>query len=51
MKNMTDAEKSAKDALMQYKCPLGGGTEWYTAKNTGESAVLINKFKKAVANK
>jgi hypothetical protein len=28
---MSTAENSAKEALKEYNCTLGGGTEWYTA--------------------
>ena len=48
MKDGPDAEKAAKEALEGYKCKLGGGTEWYTAKTRQEKAKLIEKYKDAV---
>ncbi|CAI8056479.1 hypothetical protein GBAR_LOCUS30778 [Geodia barretti] len=45
--NMSAAERSAKQALVHYKCRLGGGTEWYTA-GPEEEEDLIKTFEKAV---
>jgi hypothetical protein len=47
--DMSAAEKSAKQALVQYRCTLGGGTEWYTA-GPDKMVNLIQKFQGAVAN-
>ena len=48
--NMSAAEKSAKDALKEYKCTLGGGTEWYTAGPL-QYDIFIKTFEEAVACK
>ena len=47
---MSAAEKSAKQALVKYKCTLGGGTEWYTA-GPKQYDIFIKTFKEAVADK
>ena len=47
--DMSAAEKSAKQALVQYRCTLGGGIEWYTA-GPDKMVDLIEKFEDAVAN-
>ena len=49
VKDMTAAENRAKEALKEYKCTLGGGTEWYTV-GQDKSGELIQKFTAAVTN-
>ena len=48
VKNGRDAENAAKKALVDYKCVLGGGTEWYTAHTRQEKAKLVETYKNAV---
>ena len=50
VKDMTAAENRAKVALKEYKCTLGGGTEWYKV-GLDKSGDLIQKFTAAVLNK
>ena len=50
VKDMTAAENSAKEALKEYKCTFGGGTEWFKV-GLDKRGDLIKKFKAAVLNK